>query len=441
MYGELYRLYDCKCGVCLAENAKPGNSFAMGADLVDTVLQHIYNGFDVKKDIDPDLYKHTVDALNRAVDKGFGKVELGSRDEDFLHELKYNNSVFAAFKTHRQQNDLHRLLMDEDGKPKDFARFRKDTEPVIGSYNVNWLQTEHATAVKCARTAAEFLTYERESDLYPNIKWLASMAVEPRSAHKPYYDMVRSLTDTFWKTTYPGCVWGCQCSSTNTAEPITHGTEQTIKDAPKPAKGLEQNPAYSKACFSEKHPYRTNTYPGAEKAVESFVEANVKKPEAVKYVVTKQYKNGGEVLIHPEVDKSKSDYKAIYTLGNQFAKAGHKVKLTPGVHFKSEAYQQIYGSLMGTKYERKCPDLKIDDKFYEYEGYVPPFKKEKIKAMISHGLKQSSRIIINNSKGANDRFIKRSILTRINQGLAIDEVWLYEKGKVRLVYKKTGTHK
>lgn len=361
MYGELYRLYDCQCGVCLAENAKPGNSFAMGTDLVDTVLQHIYNGFDVKKDIDTDLYKHTVDALNRAVDKGFGKVELGSHDEDFLHELKYNNSVFAAFKTHRQQNDLHRLLMDEDGKPKDFARFRKDTEPVIGSYNVNWLQTEHATAVKCARTAAEFLTYERESDLYPNIKWLASMAVEPRSAHKPYYDMVRSLTDTFWRTTYPGCVWGCQCSSTNTAEPITHGTEQTIKDAPKPAKGLEQNPAYSKACFSDKHPYRTNTYPGAEKAVESFCDKQeIKQQRASIREWAKE--NLAEKTMHaPGID---TPVKFTMTGIKEAINQPHKL-----LKQKNEALKEIEELIRKGKYMRFDPDTK-DNKMVKGYHYI-----------------------------------------------------------------------
>jgi len=57
--------------------------------------------------------------------------------------------------------------------------------------------------------------------------------------------------------------------------------------------------------------------------------------------------------------------------------------------------------------------------------------------MISKGFKQSSRIIINNSKGASDRYLKRLIYDRINNNIPIDEVWLYEKGEVRLLFKKT----
>jgi hypothetical protein len=91
--------------------------------------------------------------------------------------------------------------------------------------------------------------------------------------------------------------------------------------------------------------------------------------------------------------------------------------------------------LMNTKYERKCPDLLIDDKFYEYEGFEKPWKKEKVRRMVSHGMKQSARMIINNTKGASDRFIRQAIVARINVGATIMEVWLYEKGRKRLLFK------
>ncbi|GHU94211.1 hypothetical protein FACS1894156_2150 [Bacteroidia bacterium] len=93
---------------------------------------------------------------------------------------------------------------------------------------------------------------------------------------------------------------------------------------------------------------------------------------------------------------------------------------------------------MGTIYERRCPDLIIDGEFYEYESYVPPFKKEKIFHMIYKGLQQSPRIIINNG-GAKDNFIKKCILNRINEKkfiYNINEVWLFEGKVIRLLYKQ-----
>jgi len=153
----------------------------------------------------------------------------------------------------------------------------------------------------------------------------------------------------------------------------------------------------------------------------------------------KKYKNGGEVLIHKEVSRNKPDYKDLITIANVFAKEGKSVMLTPPVHFKSAEYKEIYGSLIGTSYERKCPDLKIGNLFYEYESFIPPFRKKKISSMIAKGTRQSSRIIINNKKGASDRYINRLIYERINNvnfNANIQEVWLYEKGNLRLLFKK-----
>jgi len=157
------------------------------------------------------------------------------------------------------------------------------------------------------------------------------------------------------------------------------------------------------------------------------------------FKVYKRYECGGKVWIHSAVDRKLSDFKALLTIANVFAGEGKEVKLMPRFHFKSNEYKQIYGCLIGTVYERKCPDLSVNGKFYEYESFVSPFKKRKISNMISHGLKQSSRIIIDNNKGCRDYYILTNIYNRIkdkNFKYRINEVWLYEKGKVRLIYKK-----
>ena len=136
------------------------------------------------------------------------------------------------------------------------------------------------------------------------------------------------------------------------------------------------------------------------------------------------------------IDKKASDYKPLISIANFFAKEGKIVRLTPVVHYKSDEYKEIYKSLTDTIYERKCPDLQIDEFFYEFENYTSPFKKDKLRRMINHGLKQSDKIIINNSKGASERYIKKLIFDRIKLNQIINEVWVYEKGKVRLLYKK-----
>jgi hypothetical protein len=150
----------------------------------------------------------------------------------------------------------------------------------------------------------------------------------------------------------------------------------------------------------------------------------------------KEFGSGGRIEVQEGYTK-KSDYKDLLSISRFFAEKGEKVQITTDIHFKDERYKQVFGNLNGTKYERKCPDLIINGKYYEYESFMPPFSKRKISNMISKGLKQASRIIINNNKGGKDMYIGRNIHNRvINEKLDIDEVWLYEKGEVRLLYKK-----
>lgn len=237
-------------------------------------------GFDVEHKIDPDLFTDSYTALNEAVDRAVKlSVKWGKPDKGFIQELKRNNAVFAAFKAHREQNDLAGLLVDDDGNARSFDSFRRAAAPVIGEYNVNWLQTEYTTAVRVARTAVRFKQYEKDGDLYPNGEWLPSRAAEPRMSHRKYYHTVRRLTDPWWETHYPGCVWGCQCDMRNTDKPITHvgdnpaapGVEPTTvppsEEAGVRSPGLSRNPARSGELFSRDHPYFTSAYPGAEKAV------------------------------------------------------------------------------------------------------------------------------------------------------------------------------
>jgi len=156
----------------------------------------------------------------------------------------------------------------------------------------------------------------------------------------------------------------------------------------------------------------------------------------VNFKVVKRFKSGGVFWEHLSINMTQSDYKLVRNVGIEFARKGEQVKSTPKVHFMSEEYQRIYGKLSGTKYYRKCPDLLVGETFYEVEGYIPPFSKDKIKRMLRNGVSQSENIVINNTKGSSDRYIIKLIHDRVRLGQQINEVWLYEKGKIRMVYKK-----
>lgn len=408
--------------------------FAFNGEVLERAIRRIYaRELNTITEIEEGLWREFWRGFNQAADEGFGVREPINNDYNFYQELRYNNGVFAAFRTHRFQNDIVTQLLDENNELKPFGRFASDVkEQVAPKHLRQWLNTEYNTAVIRARHAADWRQFERQKDILPNLEWMPSTSVTPGEDHRGFWNIIRSIDDPFWNRHRPGDRWNCKCGLEATDAEVTE-TNDPEDDRPSP--GLDNNPGKDARIFSDTHPHIADTYKGAQKAVREFIDELLKQPESLRYKEAKTYKSGGKVLIHPDVDKKKDDYKDIYTIANNFARKGEEVKITPSVHFKSEAYQEIYGVLNGTKYERKCPDLQIGDYFYEYESYVPPFKKEKIPAMIGHGLKQSSRIIINNNKGASDRYIKKVIVNRVRIGQVIDEVWIYEKGKVRLLPK------
>lgn len=414
------------------------SSFVFDDNVLKSALKRIYErDFNPMTDIEENLFNEYWKQFNKATDAGFGIAAPGSRDFDFQTQLRTNNAIFAAFKTHRFQNDVAGHLLDEKGQLKPFRQWVKDTESIVSHHNEQWLKTEYDTTIIRAHHAADWRQFEREEDILPNLRWNRSTSIIPGEDHRIFWNRVWSMRDLHWSRHRPGDRWNCKCSLSATDEPVTDNSGLSVPLSYKPSPGLGGNPGITAKIFSDDHPYVANAYRGAQKAVKNYI-ANLEQLNQVAFKLAKEYKSGGKVFIHPMVDKSKTDYKAIHTIGNIFAKKGEVVKITPSVHYKSAEYNNIYGSLKDTIYERKCPDLKIGDNFYEFESFVPPFKKQCIRRMLSHGLKQSSHIIINNSKGANDRYIHRSIMGRVSQGVNIQEVWLYEKGKLRLFYKNTG---
>jgi len=165
----------------------------------------------------------------------------------------------------------------------------------------------------------------------------------------------------------------------------------------------------------------------------------VRQCEALRFNVIKEFDNGGKVSVHQLVNSEDSDYGKLMEVATFFAKTfGEDVKLTPKMSRPPQfAYQNIYSTLMGTVYEGKCPDLLVGSKWYEHEGFETDNAKRAFSNMMNHGLKQSSRLIIDKPE-LTDRYMLRSIMNRVLHGQHIDEVWLRNNNEeVKLLYKTT----
>jgi hypothetical protein len=348
------------------------------------------------------------------------------------------------------QQDIASKMLDRDGNLKPFSKFAQDVQSITDHQCKQWLRTEYDTAVLRAHLAAEYKQFEAEKDVFPNIEWTPTTSHTPGEDHRPFWGVVRPVGDRFWSEHHPGDRWNCKCGWEQTDRTPTSVPTLPAPIAKKstPHTGLDNNPAIDGQIFGDSHPYFPKSCASCP-LNKGLIKRKVKDcytcshaaellSTADDFKKVKEFKNGGAYLEHEQVDRQSGDYKMIKRVGVEFARMGMVAKATPKLHFKDPEYKAIYGSLIGTKYERKCPDLLIDGKFYELESFSGKWAKIKLKHMLSNGLKQSDRIVINNTKGGSDRIIRKLIKARENIGARISEVWLYEKGKLRLFYKTTG---
>ena len=154
------------------------------------------------------------------------------------------------------------------------------------------------------------------------------------------------------------------------------------------------------------------------------------------YHLIKSYYRGS-VYVHNLVSSDDSDYNKLVEVADFFARQGKEVRLTPKRKWHSEFdYDSIYGSLKGTPYYGKCPDMQVDKVWYEHEGFVSKKPKNALRNMLNDGLVQSNRLVIDKPE-LTEAYIKRSIRNHISNGAVIDELWLKEGENLKLVYKKS----
>lgn len=253
-------------------------SFEFTRELMAKVLRDIfYRTFDVKTEIDGDLFLATVRTFGRAAEEGFGQSDNDRLEEVFLEQIRDNLDVFSAFRTHRMQNDIASQLLDEKGKLKPFSRFQEDVQAIIGTYNTAWLETEYDTAVLRARQAADWKLFDRDADILPNLRWLPTTSAEPDPVHAQFWgiDLTLPKGHRFWKSHRPGDRWNCKCSLEQTDDKPTPGYDVPLSDY-RPSPGLDNNPEEDGKLFSDTHPYIAHAYPSAEKTVRDFMERRKK---------------------------------------------------------------------------------------------------------------------------------------------------------------------
>lgn len=150
--------------------------------------------------------------------------------------------------------DMAAKLIDTDGNLKPFDRWMRDVSGITSHQIGSWLRTEYDTAVIRAHAAADWQEFERNKDIFPNLKWMPTTSPEPEGTHARYWRMGLTLPvdDPFWDDHHPGDRWNCKCSLEATDEPVNRPDDL---EETKPHRGLENNPGKDGKIFNDTHPY------------------------------------------------------------------------------------------------------------------------------------------------------------------------------------------
>ena len=400
-----------------------------------------------------DFINTHADALNSS----FRQVKMS---DTMRQRLQRSNYIFSGIKTFHELNEAFPSLIDENGDRKPFEQFLNDVQKIDRTYNRNYLRAEYNFCHASATMAAKWEQFEEDEDRY-NLQYRTANDDKVRPEHAALDRVTLPMSDSFWKTYYPPNGWNCRCTvvqvrkekyeETNHDEAMTRGEKATGKDT----KGIFHfNPGIEKKTVPDYNPYtirrcrdcdvaKGNGSDSPSTLSRPFVPENelcaacrMIRSGLAKVGETRNEGNG-TVTIHTLINRNDSDFNKLNEIATFFAREqGAEVILTPQMSRPPKfKYECVYASLVGTKYEGKCPDLCINGVWYEHEGFVSDKPKRAFSNMLNHGLRQSSRIIIDRPN-LTDAYMKRNINQRVKEGQIIDEIWINDDSGIRLFYKK-----
>lgn len=250
---NMYQLADKPTGLV----DDPYKRFIKG---IEALLERIAKGDLKPSDLNADLFNFTATNLINASAEGVGikADDYLKSDELMIKNLRENVYKFAGFKTHSNLVELNKLLLDDKGKLIPFNEFKKNVQAfreaamkVVQKYNENWLYSEYQTAVLQSQHAANWKRFEKDKDIFPNLKYRTAKDDQVRHSHAKFDGVVKPINDKFWDTYSPQNDWGCRCYLEQTEEKATKEAISmfTVPD------DFKNNTGKTGQIYNDKHPY------------------------------------------------------------------------------------------------------------------------------------------------------------------------------------------
>lgn len=382
----------------------------------------------------PELVQAYGTQLSNAVTKGYGKdlfeMDWQTPDYEKLKALHIDAWKFASAKGNKHMQELSDALRKPDGSLRSFEEFRAQSVLITGQ-QLNGLKAEYNTAVSSAQMASKWQTIQAQKELYPYLQYIAVEDSHTSATCINLADQVHPIDSPFWRKWYPPNHYNCRSTVKQLRqmpkEPNTDYTEPNVPEI------FKTNLADSDKIMPDGHTYYQNF------SVEVFGKYKRYFPEILQFDIEPLNEQAtGLVRVHFLADRKANDFERVLASAKELAKQGHIADVMPKINRKDQLYEVLFKQLIGTKYENSNPDLRLNGSlFIEHEGFETLNAKRALKNMLNRGQTQAPNIIIDKLE-LTEKFIKQNIRKRIyGEGQLIENVWLLEDGKLKLIFYKT----
>jgi SPP1 gp7 family putative phage head morphogenesis protein len=132
-------------------------------------------------------------------------------DEILTADLTNNIYIFSGAKTYQQTRAMTAMLADPELQ-SNFYKFKEAVKPMFNLYNQDYLQAEYQTAKASARMASDWKRIEADADVLPLLQYQTIGDGRVRPTHQALDNIIRPISDPFWKQYYPPNGWRCRCT-------------------------------------------------------------------------------------------------------------------------------------------------------------------------------------------------------------------------------------
>lgn len=278
--------------------------------VMEQIAKDKYEGKLKDGDLSDEYIHKTYNELNGAFKNGFdsSNYEVHGATNGISPEtlkMKQNLFKFSGAKTYVMLEEVNQILTSEKGN--NWNTFKNEVLKLNPKYNKNYLQAEWQTAKQAGYHAANWDEYQRNKDLFPNLKYMTQKDERVREPHRLLHGIIAPLNSDFWKTHYPPNGWRCRCYVVQTAEPPTKDDDIPNLNEKEFPKEFRVNVGISGEVFKETdenkgkaHPYFALFKGAGSETKKAYEYSKLAAAKELAYTA----KNGAKIKVSPFADPS-----------------------------------------------------------------------------------------------------------------------------------------